>query len=123
MAKLTDADYYHAYQIIANSCWFSVDPCDAYDEEDELTVHLQSNTPSPEKLLIKKQSWEALSEEAREILTTVLYATDELYDMLSTKNKGILSKRSIRMYFTRIWQSKFIVNRAIKEITTWANQI
>jgi hypothetical protein len=123
MAELKEIDYYSAYQIIVNACWLHVDPCDIYDEEDEFNTQLHSNIPSPEKLLIKKQSWEALSEEAREILTTVLYATDELYDMLSTKNKGILSKRSIRMYFTKIWQSKFIVNRTIKEITTWVNQL
>lgn len=122
MAKLTKYDYYNVWAI-TSAPWLHIDPCDAYEEEDERNYHLQTKTPSPEKLLLKKEAWEGLSEEAREMLTTVMYATDELYDMLSTRKKGIISKRSIRMYFTRIWQSKFIVNRTIKEITTWVNQL
>ena len=120
MAELKEIDYHIAYQIIMNACWYSVDPCDCYDE---FNFPLHSNIPSPEKLLIKKQTWENLSAEAREMAETILYATDELYDMLATRNKGILTKRSIRIYFNKIWQSKLITTHTINEITKWTNQL
>lgn len=120
MAKLKELDYLAAIEIILNDCLFSVNPCDIYEDYQ---IPLHSHIPSPETLVIKKQAYERLSDEAKEIITTVCYSTGEIYDMISTPKTGVLTKKSIRKYFRRVWQSKFITEHTLREITTWANQL
>jgi hypothetical protein len=106
--KLEDFDYLCAYLLLFGDL-YTVNPCDVYDVNE---FPLYSKIPSPEKLLIKKQSFEMLSDEAKEIISTIANIPEEL-----------LSRKFIRRHFRRIWNSKFITDRTIREITTWANQL
>lgn len=106
--QLKEFDYLCAYCILFGEPSV-INPCDLYDV-NEFPVY--SKIPSPEKLLIKKQSFEMLSDEAKEIISTIAQIPEEL-----------LSKKIIRKQFRRIWNSKYIADRTIKEITIWANQL
>lgn len=86
-------------------------------------VHLHSNYPNPEVILLKKEAWENLSMEAKEMIDYILNSPAEIVDLLKTPKRKLLTKRSIRRYFRRYWSSKFITDITIKEITRWVNQL
>ncbi len=111
-------DYKHAFDILFGK-WDGVSPCDCEDDG----VRLYSYTPSPEKLLMKKQAWDNLSSEAKEIILTILYAPKEVLDLLKTPKRKLLTRNSIMRYFKRNWHSPFITELTIKEIQKWLKQL
>ena len=117
--KLESIDFILADAIL-NGKWYSVNTCDIYDIDE---FPLYSKIPSPEKLLIKKQAYEQLSQEAKEIIEEIIYAPNELWEMLVTPGRKILSKRSIRLFFQQVFQSKFITENAFEEISQWVDQL
>ena len=98
----------------------------SYDTSEILKVGeldnivLSSKIPTQDKLLIRKDLYENLSPEAREIINVILYAPNEILQTLGFKN---ITKRAVRLYFTKIWNSKWITEITIKELTHWANQL
>jgi len=120
--KLKPIDYLNVLEIVLNDCIYSIDPCDVYEPLD-LSFPLHSNSISPEKLVIKKNQYENLSKEAKEMIEAILYSPSEVFDLLATPERGLLSQRSIRKYFRKIWKSKFITDQTIKEIKSWVNQL
>ena len=118
MPKLSLGDYLVAIEILSNDCLYGIDPCDIYEQPENI-FPLHSTIPSPELLVIKKEAYENLSEEAKEIITTILDAPAEIL----TPNMKMVTKKSVRKYFRKLWMSKFITDTAIKEIKSWVSQL
>ena len=117
---LKSIDYLYAWQILHGE-WMSVNTCEIIDEDG---IILRSKSPSPDKLVIKHQGWEALSQEAKEVINTVLNSPSEIIDFLSTPTrKRRLNKNNTRNYFRKIWRSKFIADKTIEEVTEWVKQL
>jgi len=117
--QLCIEDYIIACLILADG-FVRIHPCDIV--EDGFISHY-SKMPSPEEIAIKKDTYEKLSEEAKEIITTILNSPEEILELLSTpKNKNI-TVRTVRKFFSQIWISKFITENTIKDIAKWVNQL
>jgi len=117
---ISEMNYIHAIQIMYGE-WGSINHCDCEDIDGEYV--LPAKSISAETKLIKKQTWENLSAEAKELILVIISAPDELLEIFKTPERGIFSKRRIKKHFKRIWFSKFITETTIKEITKWVNQL
>jgi hypothetical protein len=110
--KMDVSDFQVAYNILTGSAW--------QDIED---IQLLSQQMNPERLVIKKQEYENLSEEAKEIIHVILNAPTEILDELSSPVKNRVTMKRIRNFFQDRWNSQFIANIAIKEVIRWVNQL
>lgn len=117
---IVEAHYITAFQILISGEWFSVNPCDCYSKHE---FPLFSTYPSAETLLLKKEAYEQLSNEAKEIIWAIANCPEELLDIFKTKRKKVFSKKVTRKHFRNKWKSKFIVDLTIKEITLWVDQL
>jgi len=93
---------------------------DAVIEYSELTM-----TPSPlnqEKEYMKKEAFEQLSKESREVINTILNCSAEVYAMITTKDFGICSMRTLRDYFMhkKKWAGRK-VDKSFSEIIRYVN--
>ena len=86
-------------------------------------VDLCSSLPNPEQVLLRKESYEKLSAEAKEMIGIILYAPAEILEMLLTPKQKRVTKRCVKKYFATIWMSKFITDITIKEVTRWVNRL
>ena len=122
MAKQVLAfNYLRAIQVLYGE-WLSISHTDYCEEEtNDITVVAESITP--EDLIIKKEAWEELSNEAQEVIMTILSAPSEILEILKTPQRKLLTKRSIEKYFRNIWHSKFIAGQTIREIKNWAREL
>ena len=113
-------NYYSAYEIMTGQ-WVRIDPCDYY-EENESGCPLHANNQFTLDLLLKEERWKELSEEAKEMVNTILHCPSEILELITTPKNGKLTKRSIRKYFNIKWRSKFIASLTIQEIINWVNK-
>jgi len=125
---MLEANYIRAYEIMYGK-WFSIDQCDS-SEDDHISenhisysIVLPSDKLSAEEYLIKKQEFENLSNEAKEIIDLVLSLPLEFTEILYTPVRKRLTKKSIYEYFKTVWKSKFITSITIKEITDWVKKL
>lgn len=124
--KLSEDDYNRAWQIYKGEGFRHLDNMGAYFQKGNHywieKVELVDNTPDPEVILLKKESLQSLSDEAREVIDMILKSPAETIVALSTPT-GLLTKRSIKLGLYKLWNSKFIAKQVIKELTQWVAQL
>lgn len=86
-------------------------------------VELCSSLPNPEQTLLRKESYEKLSAEAKEMISIILNSPAEIIEMLLTPKQKRITKRYVKKYFATIWMSTFIADITIKEVTRWVNRL
>ena len=119
--KICIQNYQNAYDILYGE-WLSVHPCDCLNE-DEKECCLVTDNPSPDRTIIKQEAFASLSEEAKEIIHTVLFTPVEIIDLIATPKTKKITLRGIKKYFAKKWKSVFIVEITLKEIATWASKL
>lgn len=119
--KLSIDDYIVAMLIITEGL-IGIDPCDCEDAELNV-ISTYSKMPSPEEIAIKKDLFEHLSQEAKEIINTILYSPEEVYQLLLTPKKKRITKKRIRLLFQEAWKSQYITELAMEEISRWVKQL
>ena len=90
--------------------------------DDEASEELPSHCIDPEKVVIKKESFQKLSDESKEVIQMILDSPKEVLAALSTKS-GLVTKRSVRQGLQKLWSSKFLAKYVIDEITNWVNKL
>jgi len=98
----------------------SYDTLEIFNPEEIDNIILHSKIPNPEVIFIKKDAYERLSPEAKEIIFIIIYSPNEILESMGFKN---ITKRAVRLYFSKIWNSKWIAKNTIRELTKWANQL
>jgi len=93
-----------------------------HDEEEGLII-LKSETLTPEKILIRKQSFNSLSEEAKEVIQLILNSPSEILDLLKTPKQKRITKVKIRKYLITSWHSSFITDLTIQELEEWVKRL
>lgn len=78
---------------------------------------------TPETLLLKYDTWLKLSEEAKEIINTILNAPIEVIQTFQTPKHKRISYKLIKKHFQKEWRSSFITDSTLEEIKQWANQL
>lgn len=117
---VVEEHYFNAFQILLSSNWFSVNTCDVYDERE---FPLYTKIPNPETLYIKNEAFEELSNEAKEIIISIVSCPEEMLIIFKTKKRKLFSKKVARTYYRKKWKSKFIVDMAFKEITRFVKTL
>ena len=77
-----------------------------------------------EKSLIRKDNFLKLSEEAKEIITTILNGPEEVLEIITTKKTGKFCKRFIKKFFkkNKKWNDKK-TERVFFEIREYVNSL
>lgn len=119
--KINIQNYKNAYDVMYGE-WISVHPTDHIDADNNEGPLYADNISSEEKI-IRTEGFAALSDEAKEVVKTVLDAPTELLSFLGTPRTKKITARSIRAYFTRKWKSKFITDITIMEIKKWVSKL
>ena len=117
MKRRNWSNYVYAFEVYYGQ-YYSIDPC----EVDETHV-LEGWDINPERALMKCQAYESLSAEAKEMIGTILNAPDEVLELLTTPKQNGITRATVRQDFSVIWNSKFITNLTIREISKWINQL
>jgi len=116
--RIVEENYVRAFQIMFGE-WIQINTIESIHTE----IVLASKIPNPEKLFLKKESYDKLSNEAKEIIETVLDCPQEIFELLYVPKFKRMTKRRIRIYFRAAWRSKFFADHAIEEVTKWVNQL
>ena len=86
-----------------------------YEENPVIDLRL-----SPEEILLKKESYNRLSEEAKYVIGICLNTPAELLDLITTPVYRKISKEKLTKYFRKMWNQKK-VNRVFREIQNLVN--
>lgn len=119
--KINIQNYQNAYDILYGE-WLSVHPTDCQNE-DEQECRLFANTLLPDQTVLKNEAFTILSEEAKEIINTILFTPVEIIDLIATPKTKKITLRGIKRYFAKKWKSAFIVEITIKEVKEWVNKL
>jgi hypothetical protein len=109
---LSDHDLMTAVNLVLGSG--IIDP-----ENAELQAHLQS----AEKMMIKVQEYERLSNEAKEAIEMIINGPSEVIEALSTPIQRVITVRSVRRFLTAYFCSVYIAESTIKEIQSWVKDL
>ena len=88
-----------------------------------------SKEPSPEKIAIKKDLYRKLSDEAKEVISTILNCPSEFAEFcISPKTKDYRRRNDdhsffIKKYFRKKWKSRSKVKTTFKEIEKYTSKI
>ena len=93
-----------------------------YLDDEDSKIELPSYYIDPESFVMKKESFENLSEESKEVIKMILDSPNEVLSALSTKS-GLITKRSVRQGLQKLWSSNFLAKYVINEITSWVNKL
>lgn len=123
MSKTTKSfPYLCAINILQNRFKYIItNELEQSEHPDEII--LPSEEINPEKMLIKKEEYESLSIEAREIIQTLINCPEEIFEVFKTEHIKKISKRQITKIFADIWQSEYIAKCAIQEIVKWVKTL
>ena len=94
-----------------------------HDQEDTGEIILQDNELTSEEKVIKTDSYNKLSDEAKELIDLVINCPEESMLVLMTPVQKRFSFRKIRSFLEVSWKSKFIADSAIKEVKEWLRQL
>lgn len=119
--NLSIEDYISACLILADS-FERIHPCDAIVEDEDF-VSCFSRQPSPEDIVIKKDLYNKMSVEAKEIISIILNAPDEILKEIATPKRKQVTKKRVKKFFSKVWISEFIAEYTIRDISKWANQL
>lgn len=78
---------------------------------------------SVEHAIIKKQEFERLSEESKELIMIIVNAPSEVIEVLKTPKTKKITQRSIQLSIAKALKSDWIAERIIREIKQWVNQL
>ena len=93
-----------------------------HDDEDGFVI-LKSEMLTPEKILVRKQLFNSLSEEAKEVIQLVLNSPSEILDLIRTPKQKRITKVKIRKHLIRSWHSTFITDLTIQELEEWVKRL
>ena len=99
----------------------AIHACDSsnYVEDSEIAF-LSIKTIDPEKVLIKKESYQGLSDEAKYVIDICLNAPVEIMNQIKSPKFGVISRNSLLKYFRTIWKRKKTLF-VFKEVSDFVN--
>lgn len=90
---------------------------------------LPDDRPSPEQTTIKNDLYSKLSDDAKEVITTVFNSPKEFMDACIIPSNGRFrvfrgdSSYYVRKFFRKKWRSRLKVKRAFKEVEKYLRKI
>ncbi len=110
---------WNALQPMASICVTGLDEL----EEHETEIMIADDTYNPEKILLKKDAFDSLSDEAKYLLRIILDAPQELIEVLYTQKYKKTSKARIKKFLLkRLHWNRLKVNKAFREIKKYLRE-
>lgn len=120
MKKVKSANYRNAFAVLFGK-WISINTSE-YQDYDEGLI-LPSKIIDPEKAFLKKEAFENLSNEAKEVIFTILNGPEEIINLFSSPKEKRINTRRIADYYRLKWSSSIIAKSIIEEIKEWAKTL
>jgi len=108
--RITEEDYLIAYSV-QHKDFKQIDS----DENDVLP----SPQISAEKAVIKKEAFDRLSQEAKDVVDVILHSPAEIVQLISTPKRKQITPRAIYQHLSKVLHSKVIAKHIIKELREW----
>lgn len=112
--KLEEIDYIQAYAASRDTNYMDVDECLYFQE-------LLTNN-NPEKSFLKKEMFEVLSSEAKEILGLILNSPTEFLSIFGFETIKQADKAIIKKKLSKQWDDKRYVNKLFNEISEFVRE-
>lgn len=112
--KLEEIDYIQAYAASQNVNYLEVEEC--------LYFHELLTDSNPEKSLIKKEMFNVLSSEAKEILGLILNSPTEFLSIFGFETAKQANKEIIKKKLSKQWNDKRYVNKLFNEISEFVRE-
>jgi len=110
---------WNALQPMASICVTGLDEL----EEHETEIMIADDTYNPEKILLKKDAFDSLSDEAKYLLRIILDAPQELIEVLYTQKYKKTSKARIKKFLLKcLHWNRLKVNKAFREIKKYLRE-
>lgn len=87
------------------------------EESDELI--LPSSELGAEGKLLKEEAFNRLSQEAKNLIITVINAPDEFINLFTTPKRALFSKSMFKECLIKSWKSPILVETILGEIGEW----
>lgn len=87
------------------------------EESDELI--LPSSELGAEGKLLKEEAFNRLSQEAKNLIITVINAPDEFINLFKTPNRALFSKSMFKECLIKSWKSPILIETILGEIGEW----
>ena len=90
------------------------------DDSEKIANHIPSDELSPDEKVIRNQEYEKLSNEAKEVISTILNAPYEIISSLpySRSRSNKLTKSKVKLYLVLKWNSTSFSKLIIKKFAT-----
>jgi hypothetical protein len=121
MGAVSEHSILVAYKMIKNDVG-RINTIETEDSEVDGFIIIPSEV-NPEIMLIKKQNYENLSNEAKEVIDIILNSPQEVIDVFSTPKLKMISIKMLREALITCWKSVPLVEQAIKEISQWVRKM
>ena len=110
------------YLVVYNYIKYGIEliNCLEYDSEEEGII-VQAVSSNPEKEFMKRESYERLSDEAKEVIDIVLNSPQEIIDFFTTSKQRKISASLLKNILIKTWKSKFIVENVFHELRQFVN--
>lgn len=91
------------------------------DEHEEIGVFIPSHYPDPEKTLLKKESYQLLSSEAKYVIDLCLNAPTEILEAITSPAKGLISRHRVTRFCAKKWKNSIKTRTVFQEIWEFVN--
>jgi len=91
--------------------------------QDNYRGIILSSKSNPEKDYSKREAFQKLSDEAKEVVETILDAPLEITELITTSVFGLYSKTLIRKYFLKKGWKNQNVEKVFKELSTFISHL
>jgi hypothetical protein len=118
--RITESDLFNAVAVLYGE-WLSINSTET--REIDSSVILPTKIPDPETIYLKKEAFENLSDEAKEIIDTILNGPEEVLQYFASPIEKKINKRRILEYYKEKWFSPLFAKEAVKEISKWAKHL
>jgi hypothetical protein len=115
------SNYQKAFAVMYGK-WLSVNTQENLRPADGSVV-LSSRQPNPEEAVIKKDLFDKMSAEAKEIVETILEGPAEIIEHFASPKEKRINVRRILSYYQIRWSSPLISKRVIEEIREWVQNL
>jgi len=91
------------------------------EEHEEPGEYILSHYPDPEKALLKKESYQSLSNEAKYVIELCLNAPAEILDTIISPVRGVISKHRIIRFCAKQWRNSRKTQAVFQELWEFVN--
>lgn len=119
--KMVERDWQMAFALMFNP----VISIEESKEKGDSTLNeiFSQNEETPETLLLKKERFYSLGEEARDLITTIINGPAEIFELISSPKHHVISKTSIKKYLKQKGLNSFKIELCFKELANFTKQL